>query len=109
MHVKPLILTLANTSQYGNGAVIAPQADYSDGLMDICMIDRFDFLNGLLKIHYLFNHKIQRLPSYKSIRTHKLHIKRASASAYYHLDGEVFEGNTEFDIEILPLALSVCF
>ena len=104
----PLILTVANTSQYGNGAAIAPQADYSDGLLDICIVDRLDFFNGVLKLHYLFNNKIQMLPTYKSFRTRKLHIKRALDSAYYHLDGEVFKGVHEFDIEILPQSLRVC-
>ncbi|MEJ2544470.1 MAG: diacylglycerol kinase family lipid kinase [Calditrichaceae bacterium] len=106
--INPLILTIANTSQFGNGAIIAPQADYSDGLMDICIVDRLDFFSSILKLNYLFNHKIQLLSTYKSYCTRKLHINRASSFGYYHLDGEVFSGENGFDIEILPRSLSVC-
>ena len=87
--VNPLILTIANTSQYGNGAIIAPQADFSDGMLDICIINRLNFLDGIFTLNYLFKGKLQSLSSYKSYRTRKLHIKRASSSAYYHLDGEI--------------------
>ena len=108
IETNPLILTVANTSQYGNGANIAPQADYKDGMFDICIVEKLNFWDAVFRLSYLFNGKIQSLSTYKSYRTNKLHIKRANNSGYYHLDGEIFEGGGEFDIEILPLSLKVC-
>lgn len=105
---KPLILTVANTSQYGNGASIAPQADYKDGVFDICIIEKLNFWDATLRLHYLFNNKIQSLSTYKSYRSNKIHIKRTDNSGYYHLDGEIFKGGAEFDIELLPGSLKVC-
>jgi diacylglycerol kinase family enzyme len=108
INVRPLILTIANTSQYGNGASIAPQADYKDGMLDICIIDKLNFLDASFRLNYLFNNKIQSLSTYRSFRANRLSIKRENNSGYYHLDGEIFEGNNEFEIELLPLSLKVC-
>ena len=105
---NPLILTIANTSQYGNGAVIAPQADYKDGMLDICIIDRLKFFSGVLKLNYLFNRKIQSFSAYRSYRTKKVQIKRESNSGFFHLDGEIHKGSQNLEIEIIPLALKVC-
>ena len=106
--VNPLILTIANTSQYGNGAAIAPQADCSDGLFDICIINKMNLKDGVFKLHYLFNNKIQQLSGYQSYRTNKLKIIRKNGSGFYHLDGETFNDSSSFEIEVLPGALSVC-
>ena len=106
--VNPLILTVANTSQYGNGAAIAPHADCSDGLLEICIIDRLGVKDGLFKLHYLFNKKIQHVSAYRSYRTNKLKIKRKNISGFYHLDGETFTNKKIFEIEVLPKALFVC-
>ncbi len=108
MVINPLILTIANTSQYGNGAIIAPQADYKDGMLDICIIDRLNFFSGILKLNYLFKGKIQLFSAYKSYRTKKLQIKRESDSGYLHLDGEVHKSNQDLEVKIVPLALKVC-
>jgi len=36
--VKALLVVVANTIQFGNGAIIAPQAQPDDGLLDICIV-----------------------------------------------------------------------
>jgi len=105
---NPLILTIANTSQYGNNARIAPQANYKDGMLDICIIDKLKFFDASFRLNYLFNGKIQSLSAYRSFRTNKLHIKRENNAGYYHLDGEVFDSCVEFEIEILARSLKVC-
>jgi diacylglycerol kinase (ATP) len=108
INVCPIILTVANTSQYGNGAIIAPQADFADGLLDICIIENQSVLDLSFRLNLLFNGKIQSMRGYKSYRTGKLKIKRSKGSGFYHLDGESFTGGHSHEIEIIPKALTVC-
>ena len=64
--------------------------------------------DGVFKLHYLFNNKIQQLSGYQSYRTNKLKIIRKNGFGFYHLDGETFNDSSSFEIEVLPGALSVC-
>ena len=40
---KYLMLNIANTKQFGNNAFIAPQADFSDGILEIALVKKFPF------------------------------------------------------------------
>ena len=40
---KYLMLNIANTRQFGNNAFIAPQADFSDGILEIALVKKFPF------------------------------------------------------------------
>jgi len=104
----PLLITVANTHQYGNGAVIAPHADYRDGLLDLCIIEKFNLFEGMFKFPSLFNNKIDRLSSYSTYRTAELHISRSEDSGIFHTDGEPHKGGRDLHIQLLKLALKVC-
>ena len=43
LKLKSFLLTLANGSQFGNNAMIAPKADLKDGLIDVCSLKKFPF------------------------------------------------------------------
>lgn len=105
--IHPLLITVANTHQYGNGAVIAPHADYNDGLLDLCIIEKFNVWEGLIKFPYLFNNKIDRLSSYRTYRTAELHISHID-DGIFHTDGEPHKGGRELHINLLRCALKVC-
>lgn len=105
---KPLLITVANTSQYGNGAVIAPRADFKDGLLDICIIEKTSFIEAVTKFSVLFNNKIDSFSSYSRFQTDKLKIIRTKNEGFFHTDGEPRRGGKELDIRILPKALRVC-
>ncbi|MGD9487076.1 MAG: diacylglycerol kinase family protein [Calditrichaceae bacterium] len=106
--VRPLLITIANSPQYGNGAVIAPGADLEDGLLDVCIIEKIPFIEGLLKIGTLFNNKIDTLSTYSRFQTTELKIIRSGKSGLYHVDGEPKKSLSELKIKILPKALNVC-
>ncbi|MGD9897621.1 MAG: diacylglycerol kinase family protein [Calditrichaceae bacterium] len=106
--VRPLLITIANSSQYGNGAVIAPGADLEDGLLDVCIIEKIPFVEGLLKVGALFNNKIDSLSSYNRFMTTEVKIIRSGKNCLYHVDGEPKKGQAELTFKILPKALNVC-
>lgn len=41
LKTKAFMVTFANISQYGNNAFIAPKADVSDGMLDVCILQPF--------------------------------------------------------------------
>lgn len=106
--VRPLLITIANTSQYGNGAVIAPGADNQDGLLDVCIVDRTPLWQGVFKIGRLFNNKIDTVPFYSSFRAREISIVREANNGLFHTDGEPHLGGKELRIKVIAGALKVC-
>lgn len=107
IQINPLVVTIANTSQYGNGAQIAPAADFTDGLLDICVIKKFSFLKGLSGVRSLFNGKIANNDFYQTFRSSRIKIRNGNPQGLYHTDGEPRRGGKELDITVLPKALNV--
>ncbi len=105
---KPLLIAVANTSQYGNGAKIAPQADPGDGFLDLCILYKFNKFQAIKNIISLFNGRINLLPFYSHKKIKSIVINRENSSGYYHVDGEPFFDANNLKIDIIPSALKVC-
>ncbi len=105
---RPLLITVANTSQYGNGATIAPHARPDDGQFELCVIDKIPFFTGIAKLHYLFTGKIDRTSFYHSYPVEEVTIKRSKKDGYLHTDGEPHKSDMELKIRMLKKALKVC-
>ncbi len=105
---QPLLIAVANTSEYGNGASIAPQADPADGMLDLCVIDRMKIIHALKDVRLLFNEKINKSPFYVHRRIKSIVIHRKSKQGYYHVDGEPFIDEGDLKISIVPSSLKVC-
>jgi len=106
--IKPLLIAIANTSQYGNGAKIAPQADPADGSLDLCIMKKMKNIEVIKNILSLFNGKINLQPFYSSKRVKSIVIKRENNSGFYHVDGEPLYEEKDLNINIIPNALKVC-
>jgi len=105
--VRPLLITVANTPQYGNGAIIAPHAKTDDGQLELCVVDPIPFYYIATKIHKLFNGKIDQLPFYHGYRVREVTIKRSRRQGVFHTDGEPHLGERELHISIIKKALYV--
>ena len=105
-HYTPLLLSIANAPQYGNGAIIAPQARPDDGMLDVCILEPLPLWKAASHLHHLFNGTIQALEEYHTFRAKSLIIERPSAGPIHtdgnpHMDGKILR------IETLPGALKV--
>jgi len=105
--IHPLTITVANTRQYGNGAIIAPAADYQDGLLDICVVQQIPFYKSLQSLRMLFNGKIDNCAFYSTFQTKKVVIENDSSNGIYHMDGEPRTGGQVLRFEIVPKSLQV--
>jgi diacylglycerol kinase family enzyme len=103
---NPIIFTVANLTQYGGGAQIAPQARPDDGYMEMVVVRQPDLPLLLINLARLFNGTLDQLSQVDTRRFCALDIRRATAASV-QLDGERVEAGPELEIRVLPRALTV--
>jgi diacylglycerol kinase (ATP) len=102
---KSFVLAVANSSQYGNNAWIAPGASVTDGLLNLIVLKkvppyRFDF------VYAFFNKTIDQSP-YCSMHTGSSFTIETAAPMPYHVDGEPCGEAQKFFISVSPAALQL--
>lgn len=102
----PFVFTVANLTQYGGGAQIAPQALGDDGKLELVVVARHDLPRVIPHIHRLFSGTIDAAPSVTTIRFASLKVTRGEPGPV-QVDGELLEEPAEIDIQVLPKAITV--
>lgn len=102
---KVFVIAVANSSQYGNNARIAPAASICDQLLHVSILKkvppyRLDF------IYSFFNGKIDQSSFCQVLITKQLSIRLKEKIAY-HVDGEPCGFADQFTIAILPGSLKI--
>ena len=105
-HRFALIVAIANASQYGNNARIAPLASLQDGLLDVVIVDRLSPLAIPAAGARLFRGTLDRAQGVSMTRGRIIEIGRPEAGAA-HLDGEPVTLPATLRIEIVPRSLRV--
>jgi diacylglycerol kinase (ATP) len=102
----PLVFTVANLTQFGGGARIAPQARHDDGLLQLVVALRQDGPKLLANLLRLFDGSIQQIPEvqFRSFRT--MRVRRAHA-APIQIDGELVDAPPDVEFSVKPGALNV--
>lgn len=100
------LITVGNSSQWGNNARITPKADIQDGILDITVVDMFSGIEmpalGLL----LLTGKLERNSKVHCYRGKHITIRRAFDGPA-HADGDWFKAGSTLDISIHPHSLNV--
>lgn len=99
------IIAIANSSQYGNNARIAPSASVCDGLLHVNVVRRVPLFR-LDFIYSFFTGQLAKSPFCEFMEASSLKI-RTTKPINYHVDGEPCGLNDTFDIELVPGALQV--
>ena len=94
---KAFIVSCANASQYGNNAYIAPQASMSDGLMDVVVMEPFDFIEASQIAIEMFSKTLDKNSKIKTFRCHELHIHRRGPGEI-HFDGDPVMESADVDV-----------
>lgn len=102
---KAFIIAVANSSQYGNNARIAPAASVCDQLLHISILKkvppyRLDF------IYSFFAGKVDRSAFCETLETNSMTI-RVDHPVAFHIDGEPCGESNVFEIELLPSSLKM--
>ncbi len=105
--VSPLLITISNTAQYGNGAIISPDANPQDGVLEICIINPMSVFKAFRSSFKLFNNKIAEIPEYTLYKTTDLKIVSKNKGVF-HTDGEPHDRGIETEIRVLKNAMNAC-
>ncbi len=103
---EPAICTVANLTQYGGGAQIAPRARPDDGLMEMVMVRHQDLPLLVVNIARLFNGTIDQLPQVFTRQFRHLVVRRKKR-APIQVDGELIEAQPDIEIGLRHKALSI--
>jgi diacylglycerol kinase (ATP) len=101
-----LLITLANSSQFGNGARIAPLARVDDGKLDLVVFEEVSRLETLCGLPRLFTGGIARQRGV-SIRQIERTTIESEHPMTFHVDGEPVQGGTRLDARVHQGALRV--
>jgi YegS/Rv2252/BmrU family lipid kinase len=106
VRTRALVIAIANGRQYGNGALIAPQAQLDDGKLDVVIVAHRSAFAALIQAPMLFAGRVGDLPRVTMSTAAELQITSARP-VLYHVDGEPFVGGASVSVRIRPKALRV--
>jgi len=103
---EAFMLSMANSSQYGNNAHVSPTASVQDGLLDVCIIKPFPLWRFPEMGLRMFTKTADSSKYVEIIKGKHIVITRQEEGPI-HLDGEPQVAGTAIDIEIVPNSLHV--
>jgi diacylglycerol kinase (ATP) len=106
MHADAQMLVIANASQFGNSAVIAPKALLNDGLIDIVIIKRPPLHQLPLTFYRLFNGTLRPNNFTQMYQCSSIQINTGKP-AHLHIDGEPQHEVCKTDVSINVNSLRV--
>ena len=104
--VHAFVIAVANSSQYGNNAQVAPLASVQDGLLDVVVIRDAPLLSVPFMTARLFSGSVHRSRNVATARGRDIVIRRGGAGPA-HLDGEPLDLPAELTVRIRPRSLNV--
>ena len=103
---QAFMISIANSSQYGNNAHISPLASLNDGMMDICIVKPFPLYKFPALLVRMFRKNTHKSNYLEIIQGSKIIITRENA-AVIHLDGDPFDMGNTLNIGINPHSLNI--
>ena len=102
----PFLVAVANGPQYGNNAIVAPDAKLNDGLLDICIIHKLPVLQLFSALPKLFNGRLKNYSGAEFYQSKNVTLER-NCDDYLNLDGETVLEKAVVNISIMPKSLKV--
>jgi len=103
---RAILVTIANSAQFGNGARIAPGARVDDGLLDLVVLEERWRLVTLSQLPRLFTGTVARMRGCTIQRIREVTVE-ADQPMTFHVDGEPVVGGTRLTARVHPGALRV--
>jgi len=99
------LISFANSSQFGNNALISPTASVKDGYLDLCIVKPFPKISSPLVVERLMTGRLDEGKYIEIIKAKQIVLKQESS--IYHIDGEAMEGAKEINVDIVPSVLNM--
>lgn len=100
------LITFANASQYGNNAYIAPQANTTDGKLDVCILKPFPVYSMPGLALRVFNKTADKSSFMEALKGTEIIIERENEGPI-HLDGEPYETGKQIKVSVVPGCLKI--
>jgi YegS/Rv2252/BmrU family lipid kinase len=104
--VRAVLVTIANSAQFGNGARIAPGAKVDDGLLDLVVVPERSRLVTVANFPRLFTGGVERVPGCRLAKVSEVTVE-ADEPMTFHVDGEPVQGGKRLHAKVHPGALKV--
>jgi diacylglycerol kinase (ATP) len=102
-----LMVAIANSAQYGNGARVAPDARPDDGWLDLVVVKPSSPLGNIWRARRLFDGHLHDEAGVAFRTTETLRISSTNGALWFHTDGEPTKAAKSVDVRIHPHALCV--
>lgn len=106
LHFQSFMIAIANSSQYGNNARVAPLASVMDQSLQLAVVKKVPAQRGFPFAYQMFTGKLETGKDYECLAFQKGTIQVSKPIAF-HIDGEPCGYTNEFKIEILPKSLQM--
>jgi diacylglycerol kinase family enzyme len=106
LKLSPLVVTLANSPEYGVGAIISPDAIPHDGYLDLVIMEPLSIWKAMGNLYRLFNGNITKMKEYHHYRVKTVDIFRDQPGTI-EIDGNPHFDESNLKITILPKLLNV--
>ncbi|GHN01395.1 hypothetical protein WSM22_28840 [Cytophagales bacterium WSM2-2] len=103
---KSFIIAIANSSQFGNNARVAPHASVCDELMDVSFVQKIPFSQVVGFTGKMFSGNLHRSRFVDIHKSKKISIQLSEPTAY-HIDGEAMPPLRDFKAVINPASLRI--
>lgn len=103
---EAFMLSIANSSQYGNNAHVSPEASVQDGLLDVCIIKPFPLWRFPELGVRMFTKTATGSKYLEIIKGKNIIINRAHEGPM-HLDGEPRIAGATVEVKVVPASLRI--
>jgi YegS/Rv2252/BmrU family lipid kinase len=106
IHQQNFILAIANSSQYGNNARIAPLASVGDKKLELASIKKIPLYMGLSFGIKMFSGRLKESKQY-TVQSITNAIIKSKIPIAFHVDGEPCGHSNEFIVNLQPQSLNI--
>ncbi len=103
---RALLVSFANSSQFGNNATIDPGASLDDGFIDVCIIKKVPLWKMIFMIPLIFLKRFDRTEYVEIFRAREVRVTRKKGKAV-HIDGEPLTVGKEFTMRVNPQSIYI--
>lgn len=103
---KALMVSFANSNQFGYNTIISPDASIDDGLVDVCIVQKAPVISAPYILGLLWRNKLEMSGYLEVIKAKEVVLTR-NRNKRINLDGEPVKVGKDLTIKVNPASLKI--